>query len=340
MKKCYVIGVCPPPYGGATIKCKLFCELLERNNIETMNIDLMEGKRNALKWGFILFKCIKAFCSKESIVYAIDSKRMKVLLRLQNLFAKSFPNTTILVVGGVLQNKVKEDKWLLDRLKKCKGLWVETEGMKQQFIEMGFRNCLIFPNPKSEKGKCSPQIRKVGEKLRLVYFSQISEEKGVDEILKTVQLLNKSKISYKLDFYGHIVSDFNVVFQEFIRKNENVRYCGVFDTIRNNVYQKLNEYDILLFPTKHAAEGVPGILVEAKMAGVAVIASDRYYNEELVVEADLEGKLVHQDYAQEMYEIIVEFDLNRDLLNKIKRGSFKSSERYTIEKYNEMVNAV
>ena len=130
------------------------------------------------------------------------------------------------------------------------------------------------------------------------------------------------------------------MFQEFIRKNENVRYCGVFDTIRNNVYQKLNEYDILLFPTKHATEGVPGILVEAKMAGVAVIASDRCYNAELVVEADLEGKLVHQDYAQEMYEIIVEFDLNRDLLNKIKRGSFKSSERYTIEKYNEMVNAV
>ena len=42
MKKCYVIGVFPPPYGGATIKCKLFCKLLEKNNIEIMNIDLME----------------------------------------------------------------------------------------------------------------------------------------------------------------------------------------------------------------------------------------------------------------------------------------------------------
>lgn len=34
---------------------------------------------------------------------------------------------------------------------------------------------------------------------------------------------------------------------------------------------------------------VPGILVEAKMAGIAVIASDRSYNREIVQVDQLEG---------------------------------------------------
>ena len=32
-KKCYVIGVYPPPYGGATVKCELFCDTLKDTQI-------------------------------------------------------------------------------------------------------------------------------------------------------------------------------------------------------------------------------------------------------------------------------------------------------------------
>ena len=75
-------------------------------------------------------------------------------------------------------------------------------------MKCGFEYVEIFPNPKSQLGICYPQNAHKNKELKLVYFSQISREKGVEEIILFVGLLNnKTEISYKLDFYGHIVPE-------------------------------------------------------------------------------------------------------------------------------------
>ena len=91
-----------------------------------------------------------------------------------------------------------------------------------------------------------------------------------------------------IDIYGHIVDDFKEKFEKFIDENNNVTYQGVFDATKNNVYEKLHEYDILLFPSRWKGEGVPGILIESKMAGIVPIVSDHLYNSEIVLN-NIEG---------------------------------------------------
>ena len=337
-KKCYVIGVYPPPYGGATVKCELFCDTLEDTQISVEKIDAYEPKRHKNKIFKTLQKYISAFKSDDTIVYCLDSKRLKISIMLQSLFPKSYKKTTILAIGGVFHETIDESPFLKKHLKKADGIWVETEGMKLKLLERGFKNIKVFPNPKLEKGWCIPTTSNTNEPLRLLYFSQISEEKGVEDIIKLVELLDRDgNIPYQLDFYGHIVTDFEETFDEFIEKSKKVRYCGVFDSTKSNVYQKINEYDILLFPTHWNTEGVPGILVEAKMAGVAVIASDRSYNSELIQVDKNEGVVIHKPYFSEMYKYIKQMYFDREYLQKIKEGSSQSRKRYALEEYQDMI---
>lgn len=335
-----LIGVYPPPFGGATVKCKLLSTLLITNQNEVDEIDLYEINRRIVNLGRIIFKCIKAFCSKNAIVYCSDSKRLNYMLKLQSIFPKSYRRTTIVAIGGMFHNIVSENNFLYDTLKKVKGIWVESEGMKKKFIEMGFSNVLVFPNPKPEKGACQPSVSDPNHLLRLVFFSRICKEKGVNDIIEMVKILEKKGIDFKLDFYGHVNDDFADQFYSFVDQNQRANYCGVFDSTKSNLYEKLNSYDLLLLPTYWVAEGVPGILVEAKMAGIAVIASDCNYNTEIIREEGDEGFIIRENYSMEMAEIVRKCVNNRELLNKVKEGSFKSRKRYSIEEYEYMASEI
>lgn len=116
-------------------------------------------------------------------------------------------------------------------MKSMNRIWVETEGMKENLFKRGFENVEVFPNPKFQIGNCYPKNAQKNKELKLVYFSQISREKGVEEIIKLIRLLNdKTEISYKLDFYGHIVLEIKDKFDKFINNSLNVNYCGIFDS--------------------------------------------------------------------------------------------------------------
>lgn len=340
-KKCNVIGVFPPPYGGATVKCKLFNEILQNNGYCTYIIDIYEINRKKQKVFPIFFECIKAFCSKEPIIYCLDSKRLNVITLLQNLFAFSFPRTTVVAVGGAFNEVLLELPSLKERLKRVGNIWVETEGLKEQLRNMGFKNIEFFPNPKSEQGSCRPQMSDPREPLKILYFSQISREKGVGDIIDLVELLEKDKtVSFEMDFYGHVEENFDLEFQKFLRRSKNVKYCGIYDSTKQDLYSKLNEYDVLLFPTHWNTEGVPGILVEAKMAGLAIIASDRSYNSEIVRTEKMEGILLYQDYVKEMFEAIKKLSAERGYLMEIKEASYQSRERYAMSSFEEIVKKI
>lgn len=52
--------------------------------------------------------------------------------------------------------------------------------------------------------------------------------------------------------------------------------------VNHDVYEELNNYDIMLLPTRWEGEGVSGALIESKMAGITAIVSDWHVNSETV----------------------------------------------------------
>lgn len=335
--KIVYIGEFPEPYGGITIKNKLlYNEMSKLNNMK--KVDLMECKHKLYLAPLKLINIIIAFIKKDKIIYGLESHRAKRIIKIQSFFKKSLKNTTVVMMGGIFQNEIVKDKKLIKLYSKLNSIWVETDGMKSILNSAGLKNVKVFPNPKRIEKKIEPVISKENSEIKLVYFSQISKEKGAIDVFKCAKMLNRSNIKYSLDFYGVIVDAFKEEFYELINKTANVEYRGVFDSTKSDVYKKLNTYDILLFPTHWKTEGVPGILVEAKIAGLAVIASKECFNREIVQEENHEGFILEENYDKEMYDIISGLYDNRELLNLVKKFSHKSKSRYDIEKYKEYFN--
>lgn len=168
--------------------------------------------------------------------------------------------------------------------------------------------------------------------LRCVFFSQIQPEKGADLVLEAARMLPHVDFS----FYGNIVDDYKDIFMNRVNAQQNVSYYGVFKGTIDAVYGELSKYDVLLFPTKWDIEGVPGILVEGKIAGLAEIVSNKSYNAELVRDG-VEGVVIAENTGNCLAAAIQQLAEDRDFLNSMKKGSRESSEHYYIENYIESI---
>lgn len=120
--------------------------------------------------------------------------------------------------------------------------------------------------------------------------------------------------------------------QDTVSQLTNITYRGVYKVEGDNVYTLLNQYDLLLLPTRWKAEGVPGVLVEGKIAGLPAIVSDRFYNAE-IVEHSVSGMVLEQLDVEALTQAIQSIDEDRDLLTRLKQGALQSAEAYMVDSY-------
>lgn len=321
----------PPPYGGVTVKNQLILDKVIRESDHVNVIDFCSVKRSPVKAVPIFLRMIGAFIRKDTIIYGFGSrKRLKLALNIQKIVGgkKSLGKTVNLVMGGNFQTYLREDSALANLLASIKENFVETSGMREAFIGCGVNNTSIFPNARLSDQRCSPN--KGANKLRCVFFSKICKDKGVDYIIS--EFTDDRLKDVSLDFYGHVDEDIKETFEAFINMHDNCHYRGVFDAAGDNVYQELNKYDILLLPTRWKGEGVPGVLVEAKMAGIVPVVSDCNYNSEIVAN-DEEGIVLEDLLRGELVKVILELQHNSSKLQRLKEQSYASRDRYSINTY-------
>lgn len=341
MKEKNIIFICelPPPFGGVTIKDKLLLQSVM--NPETVEvIDLYECKRKRTHIVRAAWRMYRAYRKNARIVYGLGScKRLEIANWIQCIIGgrKSIANTIIFVMGASLPGYLSGKGRYADLLGNMKRLYVETERMKEELLIYNINNIDIFPNARSSMGCIPPQKKAQETPLKCVFFSKICEEKGVLEIVKMYELLEEpQRKRLQLDFYGHISEAIKDNFESFLKRYRNIRYRGVFDAGTSNLYGKLREYDILLFPTLWKQEGIPGILVEAKMAGIVPVVSDINYNSEVVINGK-EGVVLSKEYAENMRIAVIQLMNDAELLFQLKMGSYVSRNRYAIENYKNML---
>lgn len=116
--------------------------------------------------------------------------------------------------------------------------------------------------------------------------------------------------------------------------NSDIRYHGVFDAVNNDIYQELNQYDIMLLPTRWEGEGVPGALVESKMAGITAIVSDWHVNGEVVRDGE-EGIVLAEPTAEALATTVLKLCKDPERVSSLKEGAFSSRKRYCIDTYRQ-----
>ncbi|WP_320932295.1 glycosyltransferase [Hungatella effluvii] len=326
------IGELPPPYGGVTRKNKLTYEnvFIDAN---TVFFDLVEFKRSKK---LCVSLCVKLLCnirvSNHMIIGVGTSGRRKLLLLARFILTgtNGLHKTMVIGMGGQIGIPEKESGLLRFLMKRVGSTWVESQTMIERLNNIDIKNVYLFPNCREDEGACLP--RKNTGKLKLVYFSKICEEKGMDLV---IEAFDKIEQIATLDIYGEVDASYKDRFEEFLKIFNSVRYHGIFKD-STLVYQELNKYDAIILLTHWIGEGVPGALIESKMAGITAIVSDWNYNKEVVLDGE-EGIVLKRNSPEELIKSVNYLHENRDELDRFKQSSFDSRGRYCIESYCPLI---
>lgn len=260
-------------YDGQTVKTKKVTKELDscfgENTIK--KIDTHGGIKALLRAPIDVL--LAASCSENIIVLPAQNglKVYAPLLRLAKLLYKV--KIHYVVIGGWLGEIIKNKNMLRKNLTFFDGIYVETNTLKRALESQGFLNVYILPNFKEEQHvPLLPTETK--RPFRLCTFSRVMKEKGIEDAIDAVNIINASydQAIYSLDIYGPIDEQqeqwFNCIKQKF---GKLIKYKGSIPTEEST--NIIKDYFALLLPTHFYTEGIPGTIIDSYAAGVPVICS-------------------------------------------------------------------
>jgi glycosyltransferase involved in cell wall biosynthesis len=228
-----------------------------------------------------------------------------------------------------LPSFIKDKKHLIFMLQRIDNILLETPPMKFRMDSLyNFRNVQVLPNFRIHAFE--PIIQKGNGPLRCVFMSRIVKEKGIDVIFRFVESLTCSGRAglITVEFFGPIEIKDEKYFVENIEKLPSLKYKGVLS--EGNIHKTLNDYDILLLPTRYPGEGFPGAILDAYIAGIPVIVSD-WKDISSFVEHDVTGFVFDLNKELDFGELLLDLNNNRDKLNYFKVNAHNKSKEYSID---------
>jgi glycosyltransferase involved in cell wall biosynthesis len=193
---------------------------------------------------------------------------------------------------------------------------------------------MVLPNFKNIDYVPTKELRKEPY-TRFVFLSRIVEQKGCGYIVKATEKLNrKYKDKFIVDFYGSIGDDYRS-FESEIKDFSNVNYKGFLDLRNTKNYDVLSSYDAMLFPTFWHGEGFPGIMIDAFISGLPVIATDWHMNKDILQEG-VTGFFVRPNNVDDLVDAMEKVMLNPAVIEVMSKNCQKEATKYNTD---NVVNA-
>lgn len=329
MKKIILIGPCGGggiPKNGASAKNFHLVNYLKTKQLRVVNIDTENWKRNPMV--FLRLLVYVLFFPKAVFILAANSMSSYRVIQ----FFSVLPVKRHLIywtIGGCVANWIKEGKVKRKPYNAVKMFLVEGRKMQQVLAECGFRNARYVPNFKNIDFIPAQRDYEDGM-MRFVFLSRLIPEKGCNIILDAVRLLNeKYEDRFCVDFYGPFEQSYEREFEEKSRDLANVSYKGFLNLSKSENYNILADYDIMLFPTYWEGEGFPGIVIDAFVAGLPVIASDWSLNADIIKHGKT-GVILKDNTAKELHDAMLSFIEGREDLNAMKANCRHEATEYDI----------
>lgn len=316
---------------GQTIKTKIITNELEKQfgNNNVLKIDTHGSKIHIIKSILCLVNAM-FICKNLIIMPAHNGVRvLSPILSFMRHF--SFCKLHYIVIGGWLPEFLNERKRLQKQLKQFDGIYVETNSMKKALNKMGLENIILMPNCKKiTLLRDNELVYPNGDPYKLCTFSRIMLEKGIEDAIEAVKLINQklARTVYTLDIYGQIDNSYAERFEKIQKEfPDYIRYCGYVPF--NKSVETLKDYFLLLFPTYYEGEGFGGTLIDAFSAGVPIIATDWHYNTEIITEQV--GFVYPTNQKEKLTQILNEAYNNTGLILSKKVICLKEAEKYLPE---------
>lgn len=189
------------------------------------------------------------------------------------------------MIGGYTPVKIKQGIYKAAPFRRLERIIVEADRVAELYHEVGLDNTLRLYNFKAVRYVPNLSVPPhSGRVVRFVFLSRLTELKGIFHILESARQLNERGLQgrYEIDFYGRVDAEVKERFLPACEALPGVRYRGFLPLDDAEGYRQLSSYDAMLFPTMHPTEGFPGVIADAAMAALPVIASNWSYAEEII----------------------------------------------------------
>jgi glycosyltransferase involved in cell wall biosynthesis len=333
------IGPVSPPITGPGLKNKYLIEGLTNEGVELDWVDTLNGRAKAPVNiiqssgydGYIISESTKGRVVATSLLYP--------RLRHDDSFFIMLP------MGGELHNEIRRLPEPISRLyshglREYDGIFPESDYLSNKLSgELGVNQMIsTVPNLRPYPEKRPEKLSMNTESLKLTYVGRIKEQKGVLDAISSVASSRAQGYNVSLDIYGQFLqdSDFKQIFLDKVTKTEEVKYKGKIP--EGSVIDTMGQYHALVFPSYYPGEGFPGVLIEAQMAGCALIVSDWKSNSELV-NAGENGILFEPRNKKQLSSILSRLSSNPALVSSMMSRSRENSDRYSVENVSSQILA-
>lgn len=266
---------------GESMKNHLFIERYKEVYKKVITVDLWQPRKHLYRVAWALI--VVMFHPNCRVVVSISAEAADHLIKLLQLIGCK--NIYYWAVGGTLHKRIIELGASPETYKKVKKIYAQSEQVVEGLAKMGIHNCVKVVN--SKRIDYVPNITaRNNDNVKFVFMSRVHPDKGCSLIVKSADWLNHNGYlnKFSVDFYGKFDEDYKPVLMSEMKDVDNVEYKGFLDLTCAHGYDILSQYDMMLFPTWWDGEGFPGVIIDAYISGVPIIASDWNCNTEVVDE--------------------------------------------------------
>ena len=315
------------PSAGDSMKNQLFLDRFVQVYDEVYTVDTAGWKKKPL----ILLKLVfTLLCHpKDKVVISANSSSANRLISIIR-FLRLKNDIFYWVIGGSFHTMMQEGRFSANTYSSLKGIFVQGRSMVDALEKLGLHNSVYVPNSKliNHYGK---NEKKSDDKAHFVFLSRIEEYKGCSDILSCVDALNCEGYKGRFDvtFYGHPSADgdYAAKFSDMVKERPEVDYRGVLNLRDVNNYDELAKFDVMLFPTYWHGEGFPGIVIDAYIASLPIIASDWNLNKD-VIEDGVTGWIIPVHDREALKERMKYCIDNPDVVEKMSLTCKETAAKY------------
>lgn len=202
--------------------------------------------------------------------------------------------------------------------------------VKQKMIEKGYDGAKIeiIPNSTNEK----PTLECYDKKDYYLYIGRISNEKGVNTIIKTFSMLNN--INLKIVGTGPLENEI----KNFIKEKgiNNIEYIGFKNGIEKD---NLIRFSKAIIVPSEWYENFPTVVLEAFSLGTMVIASD-IGGLKYMIKNDYNGIKFKSGDVFDLKQKLLLIDRNKELIAELSKNAYNTYINYYTEDiyYNKHMN--
>jgi glycosyltransferase involved in cell wall biosynthesis len=321
------INLSNSPKGGEEYKNQLFFRKINFVDIEQSYVDTHAWKSNPKILLTLIFKLF--FLKWDSILLSTSSLSAYRLISLikflkPNLLAK----LNYVVVGGYFPVGIRNKQFKWENYTELKSIIVQGEILKNQLLSFSeLNNVVVIPNFK--KFDYTVSLKETEYNLfKFVFIGRISKAKGLLEIIEAVRILKLEnlELNFSVDFYGP--KEEEIEFPESLP----LAYKGYLDIMnkQQESYATLSEYSCMLFPTYWTGEGFPGVIIDAYVAGLPVIATDWNMNKEVIVDGET-GLIVPIQDARALAFAMLKMMENPNMVARMSANSLNKAKDFHID---------